>query len=489
VTTTELVEGYPAPVYQTEVSGVPAFWSETTRPFSATLMFDVGHGDETLLTSGLTHLVEHLAMPDHSRHLFEVNARVEIYRSIFWAHGEPDEVFEFIQSTAAALASLPLERLEAERRILRAEGDNFGSTRYSSVLCGRFGARGPGLYDYPEYGLLTLGAEDAASWAETRFTAASAALWLTGAPPDGFELPLRAGARAPARVLPDAVFGLPLYVTWDGDGIAFGSLVERSVVGRIAAWIVRDRVFHELRHRHGVSYNTQLDYEPLTATVAHMFVSSDVIGGHEELACNAVVEALEQLASDGPTAEELEYALTLSERFANDEDDGRSWLDTLATDALLGAERATSADVLAALAAIGADDIARAVGGFLETMVLCLPGGVTPPGDRFSPLPPWNDPEIAGRRYPGPRPRRWKRSGEWMVVGDEGVSWSDGEGSFTVRYDDAGLLVCDGETPRVLHRLDGRWINFGAPAEWRSGERLLADIKATVPPQLVVDAS
>ena len=45
-----------------ERCGNPYMWAETPPPARAALMFRVGVIDETLPTSGITHLIEHLAL-------------------------------------------------------------------------------------------------------------------------------------------------------------------------------------------------------------------------------------------------------------------------------------------------------------------------------------------------------------------------------------------------------------------------------------------
>jgi zinc protease len=90
-------------------------------------MFRVGSADEQLAHRGLTHLTEHLAMPPHRRHHFECNATVEEARTVFWAHGSEDEVSTFLAATCAQLSSPPLDRLEAERGILRTEPRSNGA--------------------------------------------------------------------------------------------------------------------------------------------------------------------------------------------------------------------------------------------------------------------------------------------------------------------------------------------------------------------------
>ena len=47
---------------RTTVGTVPLFYGTSTAPFLCGLVVRVGRVDETLVTSGTTHLVEHLAL-------------------------------------------------------------------------------------------------------------------------------------------------------------------------------------------------------------------------------------------------------------------------------------------------------------------------------------------------------------------------------------------------------------------------------------------
>ena len=51
------------PIHQTEVDGIPCLWADLPGELGATLIFRVGMADESLVTRGITHLVEHLATP------------------------------------------------------------------------------------------------------------------------------------------------------------------------------------------------------------------------------------------------------------------------------------------------------------------------------------------------------------------------------------------------------------------------------------------
>ena len=103
--------------------------------------------DERLSRSGLTHLVEHLAMPIDEVPGVDVNASVEPGWTLFWAAGPPDSVAEHLNAVAANLRKPPLARFDTERRILMTEAygrNGPGHLAFAYML--RFGARGTGCW-------------------------------------------------------------------------------------------------------------------------------------------------------------------------------------------------------------------------------------------------------------------------------------------------------------------------------------------------------
>jgi hypothetical protein len=108
-----------------EIGGIPIFWAESELPFLAALVFRVGRADERLARAGITHLVEHLALPAQRLAGVEFNGQVGATTTLFWATGERDAVLRWLEATSSALAKLPLGRLEAERSILLTEAESW----------------------------------------------------------------------------------------------------------------------------------------------------------------------------------------------------------------------------------------------------------------------------------------------------------------------------------------------------------------------------
>ena len=107
-------------VHRTEVAGVPVFVGQGPGPFVAGLVFRVGRADERAPRGGITHLVEHLALPAGRRQGVEFNGSVSSSTTSFWAAGERDAARDLLRDTTRSVRELPA-RLETERAILLTE--------------------------------------------------------------------------------------------------------------------------------------------------------------------------------------------------------------------------------------------------------------------------------------------------------------------------------------------------------------------------------
>lgn len=132
---------------QEHLDGVPVFRPDAhdrTAPLRAGLVFGVGRRDETLLGSGLTHLVEHLVMRRVGRTPADAGASVDLLTTEFAATGRPGTTAHFLYIVCEALADLPLEQLAAEAGVLRAEDDRLAPGVVADLLRTFYGGTGPG---------------------------------------------------------------------------------------------------------------------------------------------------------------------------------------------------------------------------------------------------------------------------------------------------------------------------------------------------------
>jgi zinc protease len=139
-------------LHWTEIDGVKTVWAQTQGPLSAGLAFRTGRADETLATSGTTHLLEHLALWRFMDQARASNGGVSAAHTTFVTTGEHDEVVRFMAGVCGALHSLPVDRLEREKQILTAEEATRRPEVMGSLLTRRYGVRGFGLMGVRELG-------------------------------------------------------------------------------------------------------------------------------------------------------------------------------------------------------------------------------------------------------------------------------------------------------------------------------------------------
>ncbi|MBT2467655.1 hypothetical protein J7E97_07175 [Streptomyces sp. ISL-66] len=126
-------------ITETTVDGVRTLLAHQPGPgpVTAGLLFRVGRADETLATSGITHLVEHLALHRHvppgDPHHDGATAPAH---TGFQVTGTPAEVVAYLNGVCASLRDLPVERLETEKEILRTEPPAAAAVRPASPPCG-----------------------------------------------------------------------------------------------------------------------------------------------------------------------------------------------------------------------------------------------------------------------------------------------------------------------------------------------------------------
>ena len=467
-------------VHETRLDGVRTVWVDAAAPFTAQLMFRVGVIDEELATRGITHLVEHLALAPLRDVAHPYNGMVTLDHTAFWAAGSTGDVIAFLREVSLNLRHLPIDRLKVEARVLMAEAMGHPGTAGSSILAHRFGARGPGLIGFEEYGLRRVSGAEVNDWAIRHFTADNAVLLLTGPPPDGLELPLRRGAHSP---LPTtwAYDDLPEEPTNVREQEAGGSLAvfgARTTALRLATDVVRQRLEDRLRHDLGRVYAVGGEYVPLTPTEAFVVWGADSEPAHAVEVSETLVESVRDIAQRGPSDEELARAITKIVNQALVARDSLAQSQGLesAQAMLFGRDPLDLVEHLGSLADIAAGDIAAALRRPFERAVGVLAAGAE---TGFAPYSPDHDNPISGRAF------RAKRGKARMVLGSDAMALQVAGEQAVLRFDQLAVSDHVQSTRRILIDERGAWIDFDATQWWR-GERLLAGLDAATPPDVVI---
>jgi len=192
---------------RTEIDGVPALWIDGGRQLlRATLRFRVGLIDETLATHGHLHLLEHLGMGHLDAPPYVAyNASVSSLFTSFDLEGPPAEVVRLLSAVCDKLGRIDEDEVVHEAQVLEQEARVRGSGVLDDALYYRWGAQGPGLVYFREFGLLRPDPEILRSLALRAFVRENAVLALDGPVPEGLSLSLASGGeRLPIRLPPPA---------------------------------------------------------------------------------------------------------------------------------------------------------------------------------------------------------------------------------------------------------------------------------------------
>ena len=456
------------PVIATLSGGVPAFVADEDGAARAALAFRVGTSDERLVESGVTHVVEHLAMHALGRTPHDSNAFVDALRTVFWATGTPDEVRGFLREVCAALHQLPVDRLDLERRVLLTEAARRRGGAHDELLTYRFGPRSYGVRAYGELGLRRLQPDAVAEWAATRFTAGNAALWSTF-PLDDLELPLPSGPRLSA-VEPHSVDPLP--GRFPGrSALGLDAVVPRSVAVTTAWQILRHRIYDALRVEQAVIYDVAIDTERVGRDGRRLVLLTDPLPEVTYRAGQLLTRVLEQLQQDGVTTEEVDRERTAALRAWEQPGTDAALADIAVLDTLVGMPAGDGTAIRAEQEALTTDDVTSALRDALTTALVSVPDQVVttlPLGHVAR----WSRSWEQGRVFlPAPQLAQSSvaAASRRLVIGERGVTLSASEREpVTVRYAECEAVLSWDDGSRRLMGTDGFQIAV-LPWEWQDG--------------------
>jgi zinc protease len=463
------------------VDGVPVLRSSAVAGrHMAALTFRVGRFDEALPDAGITHMVEHLTFAGHHEAEYQFNASVSGRFTTFYLEtGDPADIAAFMAAVCAGLAADHGAIIDRERLILRTEAASRGDAgALGTCLAERYGARGPGLRNYEEFGLERLQWADVAAWRQRWFTAGNAALWIAGDMPDDLRLPLAAGPpmpEAPAVPLPVTLPGYVSVAARGGVGLSLVS--DRSVAANAALDILQRRLTQVLRHEYGISYNVGATAEDLDRDHVHAYLAADALAEQTPMAAHALLATFQVLADGGCDAAELEgYVRRVREAY---EGPGASvTVLRRQAHAVLRGQSIPAADAaLQGASRLAGADVAAAAQGLRSSMIVAVPGIVPAVQGRMGQLPTWSAGTVSGKLH---KPAD-AASDRTLTVGDEGVMLTAGpQQHVTVRFADAAALLRWNDGQQALIGGDGFTVQLD-PRQWRDGDAVAASIAARVP--------
>jgi predicted Zn-dependent peptidase len=472
-----------------EVDGVATVWAETAGPLRAGLLFRTGRADETLITAGHTHLIEHMTLSAMNANAQTSNGFVGGINTGFITIGSPEDVSTFLMGVCRALQSLPADRLEAEKQILMAESAARHYDFRTNLLTSLFGAAGYGLLGMAELGFRGATLEQLQQRREKWFTRDNAILWLSGPIPAGLRLDLPAGTKQPLPPLTPIQSTFPVwFVDEMCGGIAAGATVPRVAASSLFLAIAHKRLHEQLRTKQAVSYSPMVFYEPLNAETAHLILYADSDQKRRDELTKAFGEIYEKLTEVDEAeveAAKKQYIEQTTGSLAPPPNDRIFFeIQRVAMNWLLGREHDTLEKIVEEAMSVRAADISDFARGLQQKAVLAVPANVN--------IHPWmgkksflsNGAMVKGREVLSvDAPIQLQR----LIYGSDGVSMRWGDGSrITVLYSDlaAALHFDDG----CLHLIasNASWITI-EPTLWQNGVSICREIREQIPAHLLIE--
>ena len=261
----------------------------------AALCFRVGFVDETPRHRGWAHLVEHLAFGQIAPADF-VDGAVSKLTTSFIVEGDDEEVAERLRAIASRLRSLPLERLDVERRVLEVEAETSGVKAEQALLLHHFGYTGPGRTAMKELGLSDVDPGELQQFADRWFCAENAVVALSRSLSTPLDLPLVAGERrrvGAARLLRRAAGAVE--VPTEGASVALGCVLVKSPAATVLAALLERQAWEVLRHQMGVAYDARCSLASIGATERLLVLNCDARPDDAGRAARAMLGLLDEL--------------------------------------------------------------------------------------------------------------------------------------------------------------------------------------------------
>ena len=472
-------------VNATSIDGVPVLWTDAPGPLRATLMFRVGHADERLPWSGITHLVEHLTLfPLGPKQDYEFNGAVTSNRTLFYASGTPANIVAFLTHVTASLARLPLERADTEKRVLLAEASSRSVSAADVMFSLRFGTRGPGLYRYREYALYHVPNPWISWWSARYFTRENAVLWLSGAPPPELHLPLPAGQKMPDSGVQPLSVSLPAYAQAPLGGAGVSMVAPRSTPLSMATRVAASRLLTRLRYDKGIAYSVQGGYLPLDHERAHVLLWTDAQPGHAETVLNDTVHSMYAMGTEGPSAEELAQDVDAFRRNLEHDEAALAWLDSSAVRLLNGEPMQRPFDLLAEMQTVTPAAARDAIAAGLHSAIYLGPADVPAPPAIRSYAPP-EVPPIQDNVLPHVQAKLWKHP-PYVAYSGDGVTLAiNREDRITVRFDACEAVLRYGDGGICLVGYEGSFLPINV-TEWVQAPFAVQQILQVVSVRLMV---
>jgi hypothetical protein len=464
-----------------EDTDVPSFFVPASGGLGVVAFVRAGEFDEPLPLTGITEIALRAAIaalpPGHAVGELRIGGTL----STIALAGEEGDVRETLRLLAIALTEPDESRIRAELERAKSRTDQRVRGLRELHLAKRFGSRGPGAADLPQYGPFKADVGNVAQLALRAFVDGNVALLILGEePPElSFELPDGDRMALPPPV-PVGDLELPARMGGTSGGVSASMELPDSLAGRLAFRLLTSRL-----ERRGMPGELSAGVEQIGDRDVIATIVAPVADAFLQAAGAAIVQETASIAQTPPSSRELQNASAAWLADVSATPYAFGWF--MVSQLLLGVHLDSRADLVNQLWETEPEDVSLTAELMAKTTLLLLPHGVA------------LDDELIPQREPPP-PQRLEGKRYWPVgvgidwaaharghlfLGEEGVSQVTKAGIVhTVRFDDVELLV-DHEDGVMSLVGSCSWLQVD-PRLWRNGDLLRSKILHYVAPAQVV---
>ena len=468
-------------------------WVPREGPTTARLTFRVGVVDETFVTRGTTHLVEHLAHTRLGLPAYPSNASVEALFTSFDVRGTQDEVAEHFRVLSAELRDLPVHGLAHEIDVLELEAHRGGPSVWDELRRVRHGLRGWGLLSTDEVGLLAADPQQVSAWARRVFTADNAVLWVHGAEPQTSWSTLSRGERLPVPSPSELPGRRAAWFTGRPAVVAFTAVGPDEPATWAAWWRLHRALRQRLRAEDGSVYDVDASVRSTGPGRLELGLSAQTSWDRQREVVHAVQDVVRDTCADVMSDSDLEswkrgWVEPADAGDAADESAVVRSLDATARSWLLSAQQEPGEFTRAATsepraAAVRPEHVHTALRELMGTALLQVPDGVEGPVG-LTPVPSLSTGVVQGQVFVGARHRE---GGLRLIIGPRGVTLEPAPAvHLTVAWTDCAAVLRHPDGRREIVGNDAMVLSFD-PADWAQGRTALELLDTLAPSTVSVD--
>jgi zinc protease len=464
-----------------EVDGVPTLVAPTDGPTVAGLVFRVGRADETLARSGLTHLLEHLALHSLGSSDYHYNGSTGPITTSFHTSGSGKDVAAFLATVCDSLSTLPMQRLETEKSIIRTEWSGRGNPVGQEMPLWRYGARGHGLLSYSEPGIAMITAAELDHWRQTWFTTQNAVLWIAGEVPAGLRLSLPPGQRWALPAVTSTLPITPAYFESDRNVVMVDAVVRHTPAVAVFAEVLERNLFQDLRQEGGLSYSANASSDPRGDGWSTVRAAADALPEKLDGALGGFVDVLARLRAGRIDEHDIAIYRAKVHEHAVHPNVEAGLLPSQAIALATGQPVRDLAQRLADLDAVTVADVHAVAQEVWGSALLMVPEGRRADWAGFAEAPTTSTETVDGARIGS---RQSERLG--LHLSSRGVSRTLDGMPTTVTFNEVAAMMAWPDGARRLIGEDAQTVHV-EPTLWDLPADVLAQIDAAVlPPKVIV---